>query len=661
MHSHVRKEKQVMSFILGMDTGGTYTDGVIIDAAERKIICKSKALTTKEDLTIGIKNCMDALDFGRMEEISSVSLSTTLATNAIVEGRGADVGLIYMGSEPEEAVPAAETALVKGRFDIMGRLKEDIDEDEIRAVLKAMKGKVEALAISGYASVRNPEHEQKIKSLAEEELDVPVVCAHQLTSALGFQHRTVTAVLNGRLIPVIDRLLRSVKNVLSQYGVDAPVKVVKGDGTLMTESLAKDRPIETILSGPAASVIGGLALTGNKDGIVLDMGGTTTDIADVSKGTVKVRQEGAKVGGWFTRVQAVEVSTFGMGGDSRICLDKKGNIKIGPEKVWPLCVAGDKYPQLIHEMKSFRRVGEMKSYSSQEADCFMRMGPELPEDASVMERKIFERLQDGPHSLTYLAKAIGKDPETVDLTPLVEAGVLARISLTPTDILHVRGKYSRWNRDMSQAGVDILARRKEISSFRFVEMAERAIKGKLAMTLVQSAADFEGEDMDFSESREAMYIIERAFGNRNSSLLDPQIRLKKPVVAIGAPADAWVKEAGKLLGADVIVPGDADVANAYGAAVGQITETVELLISLDGDRYVLNAPWERYVYGSKDEAMFYAIHEGRKHIEHVLMDAGCSKWTIEEKPTDIMVEINEEEGKTYMGTKMTITGVGNAL
>ena len=145
-----------MSFILGMDTGGTYTDGVIIDAAERKIICKSKALTTKEDLTIGIKNCMDALDFGRMDEISSVSLSTTLATNAIVEGRGADVGLIYMGSEPEEAVPAAETALVKGRFDIMGRLKEDIDEDEIRAVLKAMKGKVEALAISGYASVRNP-------------------------------------------------------------------------------------------------------------------------------------------------------------------------------------------------------------------------------------------------------------------------------------------------------------------------------------------------------------------------------------------------------------------------------------------------------------------------------------------------------------------------
>ena len=123
--------------------------------------------------------------------------------------------------------------------------------------------------------------------------------------------------------------------------------VVKGDGTLMTEKLAGQRPVETILSGPAASVIGGLALTGQKDGIVVDMGGTTTDIADVSGGSVKIRREGANVGGWLTRVQAAEISTFGIGGDSRICLDRHGEIRIGPEKVIPLCVAGAQWPELI--------------------------------------------------------------------------------------------------------------------------------------------------------------------------------------------------------------------------------------------------------------------------------------------------------------------------
>lgn len=650
-----------MSFILGMDTGGTYTDGVIVNSSERKIVCKAKALTTKEDLTIGIKNCIDNLDFDKMEDISLVSLSTTLATNAIVEGRGASVGLIYMGTELDEDVPAEIAAKVKGRFDIMGRLQEDPDPKEVREALSKMKGRVDALAVSGYASVRNPKHEKEIKRIADEVLGVPVVCAHQLTSALGFYHRTITAVLNGRLIPIIDGLLKSTKKVLHEKNIYAAIMIVKGDGTLMTEAMAKERPIDTILSGPAASVIGGLALTGKRDGLVLDMGGTTTDIANVSEGSVKIKKEGARVGGWRTRVKAVEISTFGLGGDSRIYLDKKGNVQIGPQKVWPLCVIGMEYPQLVHELQSFKRVGELKTYSQQEADCFMYVGGQLAKDAPAHEKKILEKLQGGPHSLTYLARAIGEDPETIDLTPLVESGILARISVTPTDILHVQGKYNQWNRDLSQAGVEILARRKEMPVGKFVKMVENAIHTKLAMTCIQSAADFEGEDFTFTESPEAMFLIEAALRKDRGVLLSPRFHLSKPIVAIGAPACAWTYDAGKLLNAKVIVPQDADVANAYGAAVGKVTATVELLISLDEDQYILNTPWERFIYGSKDEAMFYAIHEGRKYIEHQLMDAGCNTWSIEEKPSDIMVETKENEPKVYMGTKMVITGAGSAF
>ena len=196
---------------------------------------------------------------------------------------------------------------------------------------------------------------------------------------------------------------------------------------------------------------------------------------------------------------------------------------------------------------------------------------------------------------------------------------------------------------------------------KFVDMAEKAINAKMAMTCIQSAADFDGEEFSFAQSPEAMYLINAAFKTGETSLLKPKMLMGKPIVAIGAPAGAWARTAGKLLNTEVIVPKDADVANAYGAAVGQVTETVELLVSLDGDRFILNTPWDRSVYGSKDEAMFYAIHEGRKHIEHLLRDAGCSAWTIEEKPSDIMVEIKENEPKDYMGTKLIITGVGTTL
>lgn len=659
-----------MSFILGMDTGGTYTDGVIIDGSKRKIICKAKALTTKKDLTVGIKNCIENLRFDKMEEITQISLSTTLATNAIVEGRGARVGLIYMGTELESEIPAAKVVKIKGRFDIMGRLVEELDREEVRNVLTDMKGSVEAVAVSGYASVRNPKHEQEISAMAGEILHAPVVCAHQLTSALGFHHRTVTAVLNGKLIPIINQLLRSTREVLREKGIHASVMIVKGDGTLMTEAMAKERPIETILSGPAASVIGSLALTGRKDGIVVDMGGTTTDIANVSDGAVKIKREGAKVGGWFTRVQAVEMSTFGLGGDSRIYLDQKGDLRIGPQKVWPLCVIGAEFPHLVHELKSFRRVGEYKRYFEQEADCYIYVSGKPAENSSPQEKQIVQALKERPHSLTCLASLIGEDPENLDLTPLVEAGILARVSVTPTDLLHVQGKYDRWNRALSQAGIEILAKRKEIPVSKFVQTAQEAVIEKLAMCCIQSGADFDGMNFAFLESPQAMYLIKAALGKRNSELLDPGLLLKKPITAIGAPAGAWLSEVGKLMNAEVIIPENADVANAYGAAVGQVTESVELLISMDGNRYILNAPWERMVYDSREEAMFYAIHEGRKHIEHCLRDAGCRTWTIKESSSDITVKITDEpekpqqrdwKGPAYMGTKLIIRGSGSIL
>ena len=219
--------------ILGIDTGGTYTDGVILDRETRTVLHTAKALTTPENLSAGITACMRALCFSGWEQIGMVGLSTTLATNAIVEGRGCRVGLL----------------------------------------------------------------------------------------------------------PLIWQLLRDVRSVMDALRIRAPLMIVRGDGSLMDAAYAAERPVETVLSGPAASVTGAQFLSGLRDGLVVDMGGTTTDIAALSGGMCSVSEEGALLSGWRTRVRALEIRTFGLGGDSEIVLRPDGSVRIGPRKVVPLCRA----------------------------------------------------------------------------------------------------------------------------------------------------------------------------------------------------------------------------------------------------------------------------------------------------------------------------------
>lgn len=211
-------------------------------------VMQGKGVDDKDDLTTGIKNCLDQLEFDRLEEITLISLSTTLATNAIVEGRGGRSHCFIWELSWKMLSRLQRVYVSGGAFDIMGRQKEALDEEEVRRVLGPLKGKVDAVAISGYASVRNPKHEQEAAKIAEDVLGIPVICAHHLSTALGFYHRTITAVLNGRLISIIDDLLVSTRKVLKEKGISGTIMVVKGDGTLMTEKLAGQRPVETILS-----------------------------------------------------------------------------------------------------------------------------------------------------------------------------------------------------------------------------------------------------------------------------------------------------------------------------------------------------------------------------------------------------------------------------
>ncbi|MEA4921896.1 MAG: hydantoinase/oxoprolinase family protein [Eubacteriaceae bacterium] len=644
-----------MSFILGMDTGGTYTDGVIIDTKTDTIVCKAKALTTREDLSAGMERCIEKLDFSEPEKISLISISTTLATNATVEGRGGRAALLYMGDEPGET-PAEYAIRVSGQYDIMGHELEKIDEKEIIDRLRTIKGKVDAVAISGYAGVRNPRQEKLIKEIVKKELGLPAVCGHELTSALGFSHRCVTAVLNAGLIPVIKDLLEGTKKMAAQKGIDAPLMVVRGDGTLMTSEDAEERPIETLLSGPAASVTGGMYLTGISNGMVVDMGGTTLDAAHAQEGKVKIKSEGAKVGGWFTRVKAVEISTFGLGGDSRICLDRRGNIIVGPEKVIPISLAETEYPGLKYQMKSFRRRGEIKEYPPHEAEALLYV-KEDGQPLTETEEKVIGELKDGPRSFSEIGRALSIPPEDLDMSGPAGRGVVQRIGFTPTDILHITGEFTDHDTDAAVRTAEILAKRIGIPIGKFIKKAEDVIVENMAMDCVQSIADFDGEELSLDRSREAKYILRKAFGYESSVLLRPKLELKNPIIAIGAPAGAWLTKLGRLLDGDIVVPENAEVANAAGAASGKITAVAEAAVRVDGEGFSLNLPEERISYRTKEEAMFYAVHLGRQHVEHRLSDAGCTRWKIVESHEDMWHETGEGE-KRYTGTEIIITGVG---
>lgn len=326
--------------ILGIDTGGTYTDGALLDRDKKCILKTAKALTTNWDLSVGLENCIDNFDETDLSQVEMICLSTTLATNAILEHRGGNAGLILIGSVPDGILPVESYEFLPARVSIRGEVQNYLREQETRELLFSMRGKYEALAVSGYLSVRNPVHEEQIRFAAKEILGIPIVCAHDLTGQLGFYERTVTAVLNARLLPIIDQFLKAVDRVFEKRNLNVPVMIVRGDGSLMQENYAKERPVETILSGPAASMIGSCFLSGQNNGLVADMGGTSLDVVHIQDGKAQISEEGAIVDGWKTRVRAFAIRTYALGGDSRISANENGQIFIGPRKAIPLCKSG---------------------------------------------------------------------------------------------------------------------------------------------------------------------------------------------------------------------------------------------------------------------------------------------------------------------------------
>lgn len=642
-----------MTLVLGIDTGGTFTDGVILNPATREILAEAKSETTHFHLIDGIAAVLDKFEEALLRDIAYVALSTTLATNAIVEGKGCRVGLLMMGFDDDSDLPQCEIRKLPGSVDLHGKIKEPFDAEKTAAAIESLQGKVDAMVVSSVLSIRNPEIEESAKQAVRKISGLPCVAAHEIASTLGMKERTTTAILNGRLLSVIDSLIDAVKTVLAQKGLSVPIMIVKGDGSLMTESVARYRPIETILSGPAASIIGATYLQNISDALILDMGGTTTDIAILKNGRPGLTAEGASVGGWQTRVTAAEVTTCGLGGDSRIYRDSLAHeVKVGPNRVYSVSVITKDYPHYLAELKTLvgKKVGLLQ-YELCEGLLFLQKPP-MDMELTTMERLLLRELQDGPHTLDFVADVLGTEPDFLPLGNLTKYGIIAMIGFTPTDLLHVQGKYLHGNAEGAEIALQLLAMRWDWTTEEAVACITQKISRNLSAAIFNSMLRHEGFPDDAEATEEFRLLSEKAFYGEGEGLFSLPIRLHLPVVGIGAPIRAWLDEPVSRFHTDVIYPEHHQVANAVGAAAGRVSHLYHVSVqNHEIDGVYVYAPWGRKIFGNKDDVE-HSSEDVTGQMMHISNTRKSKKDLIEQA-----VEYSFTEGKRRIAEEMARDGI----
>lgn len=336
-----------MSYRIGIDVGGTNTDAVLLDQNLR-VISKVKSPTTK-DVMQGIANAIELLlkdvSIDR-SQIRYAMLGTTHCTNAIVERKNLNkVGIIRLAGPATNTVPpmagwpedlkeaiGTEIYFVSGGYEYDGRPISVFDENEFKTILEQLRGKVDSIAITGVFSPVKTDQEMAAKALVETvSPDIPISLSHEIGS-VGLIERENATILNAALTSVIHSVAEGFEKALASHHIKANIYFGQNDGTLMSKEYALKYPIFTIACGPTNSIRGALHLSGMKDAIVVDVGGTTTDIGVLQKGFPRQSSIAVDIGGVRTNFRMPDILSIGLGGGT-IIHQESNHITIGPESV----------------------------------------------------------------------------------------------------------------------------------------------------------------------------------------------------------------------------------------------------------------------------------------------------------------------------------------
>jgi N-methylhydantoinase A/oxoprolinase/acetone carboxylase beta subunit len=580
---------------IGLDTGGTYTDAVALDG-QGHVVATAKALTTHWDLAIGLGDAIRAVLAGLphgvgRKDISLVSVSTTLATNAVVENRFSPICTLLVGFDDNmversglKSMDGCVVVRIPGGHDATGEELEALGEAAVDAAVCEFGSGVEAFAVAGLFSVRNPAHERRVRDRIRSRSTRPVTCSHELSSKLDAPQRALTAALNARLTPQIRHLLEALGQVLTVETISAPLMIVKGDGTLMRAEVALEYPVETILSGPAASIVGAGFLSGLEDFAVADMGGTTTDVAIVVGGRPVVREEGAVVGGWRTMVEAVDVHTCGLGGDSEVYFDREQRLAVGPRKATPLSLLAAQFPEVLVELRRLADSERPAPFAPQFA--YRNPGRDPGAHLDRIELRVWEALACVPRQVGEVART---GPGLEALRRLVGRGLATIAAFTPSDAMHVLGRQQSWNVEAARLGATILATEERNSAARkerdtpenlCERTYEHVVRAAARVILETALAHDPGVEAKNGRWGPLGILIDNVVEGRTfSRLVDAQIHLATSLIAIGAPVGAYYPEIARRLGAKLYVPEHAAVCNAVGAVAGVVAETCEVLVN----------------------------------------------------------------------------------
>ena len=580
------------SYLIGVDTGGTYTDAAVIEAHGHRVVARAKAITTKGDLAIGVTEAITRavaqLPQGlHARDIQLVSVSTTLATNAVVEGHGSSVGVVLIGFDAQmvertgiaRAFPGLPVEVIAGGHDHNGDAPVPLDLAALDVALERMAPRVDAFAVASTFAVRNAAHEHAARDAIVARTGKPVTLSTELSSNLDAPRRALTAALNARLIARVTMLIEAVNRSMLQLDIHCPLMIVKGDGTLALAESVATRPIETVLSGPAASLVGAQWLSGLQSFIMSDMGGTTTDLGILLDGRPKVTEQGAEVGGWRTMVRAIDVRTVGLGGDSEIHLGANGKLTVGPQRIVPVSLIGSLYPEVVAMLEA--DLADVNGGGSMHGRFVLlpfgaRAGATSME-LTAREREVLQLVTERPQPMRRLAASLSAQRA---IASLKRRGLLQVGGFTPSDAAHVLGLQDNWSAPAARLAAQLGCRLREMK-FPTPERTERYARDVWSETVRLSARTI--LDTAFGEHlREDKLLHAVCAGDGTLGLARITITPSLPVVAVGGPVRVYYGEVGRRLGCEVVFPEHCDVANAVGAATGVVAQTVTVRVDGDG-------------------------------------------------------------------------------
>jgi len=660
-----------MAVVLGIDTGGTYTDAVIINQKNGKILSSAKALTTRPDLSQGIRKAVTAvLKVGRKvispHKISMVGLSTTLATNAIAENHGVPVCLLLIGYDRDlihqyrfqNQLVTPHVAYIAGGHDLRGKPRECLDEDAIRQAVAQWSQEVDAFAVSGYFSGFNPEHEIRAREIIRAHTTLPVTCGYELSSKLNAVRRATTVVLNARLIPMIQDLIQKVGGTLKDLSISAPLMVVKGDGSLVLEKWAVERPIETVLSGPAASALGALKLSKEKNVWAVDVGGTTTDIVELTDGIPSINPDGASVGGLRTMVEAVDVYTIGLGGDSHVHFNAENQLCIGPGRVIPLCKLASQHP---HSVTQFLEGQYDADAPDLNAIQFLLTAKVNQNRLSPKDTVLIETLKDAPRPLNrILADAVRSDPWIERrIQRLISTGVVQLAGFTPTDALHALDLFQEWQSEAASLAAGILSAYLKMSRTDFCQTVIQTVSQKTAQAVAAKAIMDETASSELHQTSVDGFLLNKALKQDRGGKLVSQIKLNCPLVALGAPVKAYMPKTADILMTPLFIPEFAEVANAVGAVSGETVQRVTVRIRPVSGSQRVRLLWSQ---GPSDfDELEKAVQYARQHVAPLVVEkarqSGAVHIQSEFKRKDKTAKARGNKA-VFLETKLTFMAIG---